>query len=45
MRALLGRVFLVGGFFPFITLSISFHTLLACRFAEKLADNLIGVPL
>ena len=46
MRAFLGRVILVGVFFPFITLSISCHSLLACRVsAEKSADNLIGVPL
>uniref|UniRef100_A0A8D1SYD4 Uncharacterized protein n=1 Tax=Sus scrofa TaxID=9823 RepID=A0A8D1SYD4_PIG len=46
MRALLGRVILVGGFFPFIMLCISCHSLLACRVSvEKSADNLIGVPL
>ena len=46
MRALLGRVILVGGFFPFITFSISCRSLLACRVsAEKSADNLIGIPL
>ena len=46
MRALLGKVILVGGFFPFIMLSISCHSLLACRVsAEKSANNLIGVPL
>ena len=33
-------------FFPFITLSILCHSLLACRIsAEKSADNLIWVPL
>ena len=33
-------------FFPFITLSISCHSLLACRVsAEKSAVNLMGVPL
>ena len=33
-------------FFPFITLSKSCHSLLACRVAaEKSADDLIGVPL
>ena len=33
-------------FFPFITLSISCHSLLACRVsAEKSAVNLLGVPL
>ena len=46
MRALLGRLILVGGFFPFISLSISCHSLLACRVSvEKYADSLIGVPL
>ena len=46
MRALLGRVILVGSFFPFITLSISCHSLGAGRVsAEKSANNLIGVPL
>ena len=43
MRALWGRVFT---FFPFITLNISCHSLLACRVsAEKSADSLMGVPL
>ena len=33
-------------FFPFITLSISCHSLLACRVsAEKSVVNLMGVPL
>ena len=33
-------------FFPFITLNISCHSLLACRVsAEKSAVNLMGVPL
>ena len=33
-------------FFPFITLNISWHSLLACRIsAENTADSLIGVPL
>ena len=33
-------------FFPFIMLSISCHSLLACRVsAEKSANDLIGVPL
>ena len=33
-------------FFPFITLSISCHSLVACRVsAEKSAVNLTGVPL
>ena len=46
MRALLGNIILIGSFFPFITLSISCQSLLACRVsAEKSANNLIGVPL
>ena len=33
-------------FFPFITLNVSCHSLLACRVsAEKSADNLMGIPL
>ena len=33
-------------FFPFITLNISYHSLLACRVsAERSADNLMGIPL
>ena len=33
-------------FFPFITLNISSHSLLACRVSvEKSAENLMGVPL
>ena len=33
-------------FFSFITLSISCHSLLACRVStEKSADNLMGIPL
>ena len=33
-------------FFPFITLNISWHSLLACRASvEKSADSLMGVPL
>ena len=33
-------------FFPFITLNILCHSLLACRVsAEKSADNLMGIPL
>ena len=33
-------------FFPFVTLSMAFHSLLACRVsAEKSAVNLMGVPL
>ena len=45
MRALLGKVILVGGFFPFIMLSMSCHPLLACRVSAEKSDNLIGVPL
>ena len=46
MRSLLGRVILVCRFFPFITLNISCHSLLACRVsAERSAVNLMGVPL
>ena len=42
----MGRVILVGVFFPFITLTISCHSLLACRVsAKKSANKLIGVPL
>ena len=33
-------------FFPFITLNISYHCLLACMVsAEKSADNLMGIAL
>ena len=43
-RVLLGRVFLVVNFFPFITLNMSCHSLLACRVSvEKSADSLTGV--
>ena len=46
MKVLLNRVYLFVGFFPFITLNISCHSLLACRVsAEKSADTLMGVPL
>ena len=46
MRSLLGRVILVVGFFPFITLNMSCHSLLACRVsAERSAVNLLGIPL
>ena len=47
MITLLGKVFLVGGFFPFITLNISCHSLLACKvYAEKKSnDGLMGVSL
>ena len=45
MRALLGKVFLVVVFFPFITLSILSHCLLACRVsAEKSSDSFMEVP-
>ena len=44
MRYFLGN--LGCRFFPFITLSISCHSLLACRVsAEKSAVNFMGVPL
>ena len=56
MIALLGRVISVGGFFPFITLTVLAYRLsaeksadnshLVCGLsAEKSADNLIGIPL
>ena len=46
MRAFLGKVILVGGFFPFIMLSMSCQSLLACRVsAEKSANNLIWSSL
>ena len=46
MRSLLGRVILVVGFFPFISLNMSCHSLLACRVsAEGSAVNLMGIPL
>ena len=46
MISLLGRVIMVVGFPPFITLSISCHSLLACRVsAERSAVNLLGIPL
>ena len=45
-RVLLGRIFLVVRFFPFIALNTLCHSLLACRVSiEKSADNLMGVPL
>ena len=44
MRSLLGRV--ICRFSPFIILNIFCHSLLACRVhVEKLADNLMGIPL
>ena len=43
---LAGQSNLGCSFFPFITLSISCHSLLACRVsAEKSAFNLMGVPM
>ena len=43
---LAGWSFLGCKFFPFITLNISCHSLLACRVSvEKSADSLMGVPL
>ena len=45
-RVLLGRIFLVVRFFPFIALNTLCHSLLACRVSiEKSAENLMGVPL
>uniref|UniRef100_A0A8D1WVF1 Uncharacterized protein n=1 Tax=Sus scrofa TaxID=9823 RepID=A0A8D1WVF1_PIG len=45
-ESLAGESNLGWRFFPFITLSIACHSLLACRVsAEKSANNLIGVPL
>ena len=45
MRALLGREFLVVGFFHFLTLKVSCHSLLTCRVsAKKSAENLMGMP-
>ena len=45
-RVLLGGVFLVCRFFPFITLNMPCHSLLTCRVSiEKSADSLMGVPL
>ena len=47
MRSLFGRVILiVGFFFPFITLSISYHSFLAYGVsAERSTVKLIGIPL
>jgi len=46
MIVLLGRVFLAADFFPFSTLNVSCHPLLACKVAaEKSADSLLGVSL
>ena len=45
MRVLLGSV-LDCMLFPFITLNLLCHSLLACRVSvEKSADSLMGVPL
>ena len=45
-ESLAGQSILGCRFFPFITLNISRHSLLACRVSvEKSADSLIGVPL
>ena len=45
MKSLLGRVILVVGFFPFITLNMSCYSLLACRVsAERSAVNLMRIP-
>ena len=45
-ESLAGQNILVCWFFPFITLNISGHSLLACRvFVEKSADSMMGVPL
>ena len=46
MKALPGRVFLVVGFFSFITLNVSSHSLLTCRvFTKKSAYSLMEVLL
>ena len=46
MRPLLRNVILVVGFFPFIILSMSCHSLLTCSVStEKSAVNLMGIPL
>ena len=46
MRSLLGTVILVVDFFPFSTLNIPCHSILACRVsAEILAVKNIGFPL
>ena len=43
---LAGQSILGYRFFPFITLNVLCHSLLACRISiEKSADNLMGVPL
>jgi len=45
-ESLAGQSILGCRFFPFITLNISCHSLLACRVSvEKSADSLMGVPL
>ena len=46
IERLAGQSILGCRFFPFITLNISWHSLLACRASvEKSADSLMGVPL
>ena len=46
MRSFLGTVILVVDFFPFSTLNISCHSLLACRVsAERSAVKRMGFPL
>ena len=45
-ESLVGYSILGYRFFPFITLNLSCHSLLACRVSiEKSANNLMGVPL
>ena len=46
MRSLLSRVILVAGFPPFITVNISYHSLLVCRVSVEIATvNIMGIPL
>ena len=47
MNESLGEYGILGcRFFPFITLNVSCHSLLACRVSvEKSADSLMGIPL
>ena len=45
-ESLAGQNILGCSFFPFITLKIPYHSLLACRFsADKSTDSLLGAPL
>ena len=45
-ESLAGQTILGCRFFPFVTLSISYHSFLDCRAStEKSADSLMGVPL